>query len=114
MLAKEKRLNLKKDFKWVVSGKRLETKYTRLYVRMGDNPHPRVSVAPASKNFKKATDRNRAKRIIWAAFKALYPALLPNLNIVALPKLPVLGVKSGDMLLDLEEVLMRERMLNKK
>ena len=108
MLPKPARLNLKKDFKWVASGKKLETKYLRLFLRVGDpstNSWPRIGIAVSSKSFKKATDRNRAKRIVSSAFQSLYSLLPLHLNIVALPKTGVLGVKSGDVLLDLEEAL---------
>lgn len=111
MLPKFKRLNLKKDFKWVAAGKKIDTKFAKLFIRIGDNPKPRVGIAVPSGIFKKATGRNRARRVISAAIESLYPKLPQSINIVALPKIGVHNVKSGDILLDLEEVLRKERIL---
>ncbi len=112
MLPKSQRLNLKKDFKWVAAGKKLETKYSKLFIRVGENGKPRVGIALSSKNFKKAVERNRARRLIATAFQGLYFSLPGAINIVALPKPGVLGVKSGDVLLDLEIALKHEKIID--
>lgn len=112
MLPKAKRLNLTTDFKWVSSGKKLETKYLKLFLRMGDDQIPRVGIAVSGKSFKKATDRNRAKRVVSQAFESVYNQLPKRVNILALPKSSVLSVKSGDILLDLAEKLRYEKIIN--
>lgn len=112
MFSKKQRLNLKKDFKWVAAGKKLESKYLKLFVRMGENTWPKVGVALSSQTFKKAHDRNRAKRLASSAFGVLYGKLPQNINIVALPKAGVLSVKSGDLLLDLEENLKDDKIID--
>lgn len=112
MLPKFQRLNLKKDFKWVVAGKSLETKYLKLFFKSGDNKIPRVGIAVSSKVSKKATERNRARRLVSAAFESLYKNLPESINIVALPKAMVTRVKSSDVLLDLEEVLKYAKIIN--
>lgn len=109
MLPKSQRLNLKKDFKWVAGGKKLETKYLKLFLRTGENQHPRVGIAISSNIFKKSSQRNRARRLISAAFEALYSKLPQTINITALPKAGILSVKSGDVLLDLEGGLKKEK-----
>lgn len=111
MLSKDRRLNLKKDFKWVALGKKLETKYLKLFFRPGENEVSRVGIATPGKAFNKASQRNRARRLASAAFEALYSRLPNYINIVALPKTGILEVKSGDVLLDLEEELKREKIL---
>ncbi len=111
MLSKNKRLNLKTDFKRVAAGKKLETKYLKLFIQLGDNQIPKVGIAVSSKIFAKATERNRAKRIVAAAVESLYANLPNNINIIALPKRGVINVKSGDVLLDLEEGLKKGRNL---
>lgn len=105
MLPKSQRLNLKKDFKWVASGKPLDTKFAKLFLRVGENTFPRVGIASSSKTFKKANERNRARRLISAAFESLYNKLPPAINIVVFPKAGVLSVKSGMVLLELEGCL---------
>lgn len=112
MLSKQKRLNLKKDFKWMVAGKQINTQFARIYIKIGDNEFPKIGIATSSKNFKKATERSRAKRTISAALEVLYENLPQNINIMALPKVSILGVKSGDVALDLEEVLQNEKVIS--
>ncbi len=113
MLPKSKRLNLKKDFKWVAAGlprssprgeagaggagKKLETKNLKIFINNGENEQARIGVAISSKNFKKATDRNRAKRLVSHAFQSIYSTLPSNINIIALPKTSVLSVKSSEL-----------------
>lgn len=112
MLPKSQRLNLKKDFKWVATGNKLETRYLRLFIKTGDNVTPRIGIAVSGKSFKKAHERNRARRLATEAFHNTY-YLLPNtINIVALPKEGILSVKSQDILLDLEEVLKNEKIIS--
>ncbi|MEK7616547.1 MAG: ribonuclease P protein component [Patescibacteria group bacterium] len=108
MLPKSKRLNLKKDFKWVASGKKLETKYLKIYVKYGQSTQAKVGIAVSSKTFKKATARNKAKRLVSSAFESAYSQLPTNISIVAIPKPGILDVKSSDALLDLEEILKKE------
>lgn len=105
MLPKSQRLNLETDFKQVAAGKSLETRYLKLFIKQGDNQMPKVGIAVSSKYFKKATERNRARRLVSAAFEALYKNLPISINIVALPKAGVTKVKSSDVFLDLEAVL---------
>lgn len=111
MLSKDKRLNLKTDFKWVAAGKKLETKFLKLFLRLGDNQAPRVGIAGSAKVFKKAHDRNRARRLTSAVFEVLYSKLPQSINIVAMPKEPIINVSSGDVLIDVEEVLRKEKII---
>ena len=111
MLPKSKRLNLKKDFKWVASGKKINSKFTTIFVKYGENTFPKIGIAVSSKVFKKPTQRNRARRLISALFEGLYGKLPTDINIVALPKAGVLDVKSGDIILDLKQRLENERII---
>lgn len=105
MLSKDKRLNLKIDFKWVASGKKIESRFLTLFIKHGDNKYPKIGIATSGKYFKKAHQRNRARRLVAQAFHNTY-YLLPNtINIVALPKAPILKVKSQDVQLDLAKAL---------
>src|ERR1035437_5034687 len=104
MLAKNKRLNLSKDFKWVASGLKIETEFTKLFIKSGDNVNPQVGIAVSGKVFKNAVQRNRARRLVSSAFELLYETLPKNINIVALPKSGVVKVKSAEVLTDLKTV----------
>jgi len=114
MLPKSQRLNLKTDFKWVASGKPIDTQFVKLFVKLGENQNPRIGITSSSKVFKKAVDRNRARRLVSAAIQSLYNQLPENINIVALPKQAVISVKSGDVLMELEEVLVKEEVISRK
>lgn len=104
MLSKLNRLNLKTDFKFVSSGKSLSTPHLRLFLKKGDNTVPRIGVAITTKIFQKATDRSRAKRVVFASFTNLLPDLESNINIIALPKASVLEVKSDELFQELKKV----------
>lgn len=112
MLPKQKRLNLKHDFKWVASGQKIDTIYLKLFVKMGDNKEPRIGIAVSAKSFKQSSQRNRAKRIVSAAFESLYSSFPSAINIVALPKPNILEVKSKDVLLDLLGKLRDEKIID--
>lgn len=111
MLSKDRRLNLAKDFQWVAAGQSFQTKYLKISIKSGDSKIARVGIAVSAKFFKNAVERNRARRITSAAFEILYPILPVGINIVALPKAGVLGVKSGEVLADLEQGLKREKII---
>lgn len=105
MLSKDKRLNLKKDFKWVASGKRVELTHATIFIKIGENLFPRVGIALSGKYFKKAVERNRAKRVTSKALEDIYGKLPNNINIVALPKQRVLEVESKDLSLEYEKII---------
>ena|SRR3990167_7636003 len=111
MLPKINRLNLKTDFKWVASGRKIDTKFAGLFLKSGDNLFPRIGIAVSCKVFKKATERNRARRLVSKTFESIYANLPKDVNIVALPKLKVLEVKSGEVFLDLEEALRKAKII---
>lgn len=112
MLPKFQRLNLKEDFKRVASGKKIDTKFATLFIKLGDNISPKIGIAVSSARFKKATQRNRARRLLSQAFQSAYCHLPSAINIIALPKSGVLKVKSADVLKDLEGVLRSEKIIN--
>src|SRR3989344_413590 len=112
MLHKPRRLNLKKDFKFVSAGKKADTKYIKMFIRVGDNLEARVGIALSAKVFSKAHERNRARRLVSSSFETLYHRLPNTINIVALPKISILSVKSGDVLLEVEGKLTDEKIIN--
>lgn len=105
MLSKEHRLNLRKDFQRVVGGQMISTPRLRLYYQEGDYPHPRVGVAIPTKSFPKAHLRNRAKRLVFAAFAQLMSDLPRGIEIIALPNPRVFEVKSDKLAEELKAAL---------
>jgi ribonuclease P protein component len=87
MLKKELRLNLKTDFKRVAAGKRLETAHF-IFFLLNDNSKSiaRVGVAVSKRNFRRAHERNKAKRISFKAIEANLRNLSKGVNLVIMPK----------------------------
>lgn len=112
MLSRKKRLNLKKSFQFVRSGQVVEGAYLKLYFKTSDKENSaKVGIAVSSRNFKKAHTRNRARRLVSAAFENIYDSLPPNALIIALPKVPILDVKSEEVLKDLKKILIKSKIL---
>ena len=97
MLSKSQRLNLKNDFKFVRSGTRKETPNLILFIRTSTNSTPLVGIANSAKVFKKAHDRNRARRLAVTAIQKIYPNLSKSLNLVIMPKENILKATVEDV-----------------
>ena len=97
MLSKFQRLNLKTSFRWVASGKSLTSKNFKLFYRLGENEHPLIAVSIVSAQFKKASLRNQAKRIMFNLAASLYDQLHKNLNLVIMPKTQVLDLSASEL-----------------
>ncbi len=102
MLPKTKRLNLRKDFKRVASGKQTQTPHFKIMYRDGENPSPLVGIALSKAYFKKAVERNRARRLASAALEPLYGGLRKSINLVIMPKSEILKRNPDDLREELE------------
>lgn len=111
MLSKDKRLNLKKDFKWVAAGERSENSLLKIFFRYGQEETPKVGIALSKTSFKKAVERNRARRLISKGFESLYCKLPSGINIIALPKNHALALDSDKVSALLEELLIKNKIL---
>ncbi|QQG43747.1 MAG: ribonuclease P protein component [Candidatus Daviesbacteria bacterium] len=105
MLPKLNRLNLKFQFKEVITGGKVSHKFGNVYLKYGDNNKPKIGVALTTKVFKKAHERNRAKRVISAAFEKMLVKLPANINILVVPNAEVLKVKSEELLKEYENII---------
>lgn len=104
MLPKNKRLNLSKDYRFVSSGKRLETTNFKITFRFGSNTLPLIGIALSGKYFNKATLRNKAKRATSEAIEALYSSLPKGLNLVIMPKGSILKEGKENLIKELSDV----------
>lgn len=111
MLPKSQRLNLKKSFKWVAMGQKLGNNDLNLYFRLGENTAPLVGIATGKSNFKKAVERNRARRLVSTGFETLYDKLPKGINIVAIPRPGVLELTSAEVTKVLEELLRKGKII---
>ena len=103
MLRKSQRLNLKTSFKLVQSGRRTETPSLRLMWRSGESEMPLVGIALTKASFRKAHERNRAKRLAATAIQQLYPRLRKGLNLVIMPKAGILAKSADQLISELED-----------
>jgi ribonuclease P protein component len=104
MLPKSQRLNLKKDFSFVIQGKKTETPSMRLMYRVGENEIALVGIALAKKNFRKAVARNKVKRKASDAIQVHYERLRKDLNLVIMPKPEILKKRTEELTKELESV----------
>lgn len=86
MLSKSKRVNLKTDFKWIVTGVRIQTSNFVIYKKLGDNSEARIGISMSKKSIKEANQRNRMRRLTSKYFEENYNTLPKNLNLVIMPK----------------------------
>ena len=107
MLPKSRRLNLKKSFKWAVTGTRVETPSFKIYVKKGDNLFPKVGIALTRSQFKKAHERVEAKRLSFKASESIYQSLSNDLNLVIMPKAIILKKTALELIKELEDVKTR-------
>lgn len=99
MLKKTLRLNLKTDFKRVASGKRLETPHFIFFLLQDHSSNlPKVGVAVGKKNFRKAHERNKAKRVSFSVIEAHFKNLSKGLNLVIMPKSGVTTVPIQELI----------------
>lgn len=105
MLPKASRLNLSKEFKQVASGIRRETPNLVIFIKKDINEKPLVGIAVSKKNFNSAVARNKAKRLVATALKALYPDLPNNLKLVIMPKAHTLEASVAQLQQELAQAL---------
>ncbi len=104
MLPKSRRLNLNRDFSRVVAGKKVETHSFKLFFKNGESENPLVGIALSKQYFKKAHDRNKARRISSQAIQSVYNSLRINLNLVIMPKTAVLEKTAEQLIEELKNV----------
>ncbi len=114
MLSKDKRLNLKTAFNFVVQGQKTENQLAKLFFRLGENNQALVGIALKKEFFKLATERNRARRLMSKGFENLYERLPKRINIVAIPKKEILSKNSDEVTRILGEMLMKAGIINLK
>ena len=90
MLKKNRRVNLKTEFKRIAQGKRLETEHFVFFTLQTKELHDvRVGVAVAKKNYRHAHERNKVKRICFTVIENVMERLSKGMNLVIMPKLGI-------------------------
>ncbi len=104
MLPKSKRLNLSRDFKFVAAGVKIATANFKVMYRFSGEERALVGVALSKQNFKKAVERNRAKRIGFEVLGKIYPSLKDGLNLVIMPKAQIFSSNTEDLTEELKKI----------
>lgn len=112
MLSKDKRLNLKTSFNFVIKGQKAENSLYKMFFRLGDSLQPMVGIALKKDYFKLAVDRNRARRLTSKAMEVLYPKLKEKVNLILMPKTDVLKLSSGEIKVFLKMELEKVGLIN--
>ncbi len=107
MLPKHHRLNLKTDFSRVIKGRRIETPHLIFYLRSNDSELLRVGISIRTKNFGKAHNRNRARRLTSQAIQNIYDSLPKKQDLIIMPKSGVLDIPVDSLTKEIANVLDR-------
>jgi len=101
------RLTLRADFERVRSqGQAHGTPlFVAIALRRADGP-ARIGIA-AGRRVGSAVQRNRAKRLLRAGVRPVYPLIAPGWDILLLARSPILKVKSTEVSASLQQALRR-------
>ncbi len=69
----------------------------------------RAGVVVSKRNFRRAVDRNRAKRLMREAFRLSRHHLLPQVDMILIARGGMAGKRCQDVMQDLEQVCRRAR-----
>lgn len=99
MLKKSLRLNLSTEFKKVAAGRRFETAHFVIFkLDTHESRNARVGVAVGKKHFKRAHERNRAKRLAFQVMESQMDRLSNGVNLVIMPKSGVTQTPIQDLI----------------
>ena len=105
MLPRVNRLTLKSDFQKVLKAKNfLHSKYFALSSVQDNNKSPQLGIIVSNKVSKKATERNRIKRIIREAARNYINNWSCGLKVVVLTKTSASTIESKILTADIENV----------
>lgn len=97
-------------YKRVFAGKR--SFYGRslvIWVMSASDADRRVGVVVSKRTFRRAVDRNRAKRLMREAFRLSRHNLAPQVDVILIARAGMAGKRCQDVMQDLEQVCRRAR-----
>lgn len=78
-----------------------------MWLKRGDDAGCRAGVVVSKRTFRRAVDRNRAKRLLRAAFQACRGAVAPDTDMILIARRGIEGKKSQDVAADIKAVCRR-------
>lgn len=81
-----------------------------LWVTRGSDAGRRAGVVVSKRTFRRAVDRNRAKRLLREAFRLLRHNLVPDVDVILLARAGIAGKGCQDVMSDLEAACRRARL----
>ena len=98
-------------YKAVFAGKRSFYGQTlTIWVAFSTDAGRRAGVVVSKRNFRRAVDRNRAKRLMREAFRLSRHHLVPNVDLILIARSGIAGRKCRDVIQDLERVCRRAKL----
>ncbi len=73
-----------------------------VWVARGTDAGRRAGVVVSKRTFRRAVDRNRAKRLMREAFRLSRRQLVPDVDVILIARAGIAGKKSQDVMRDLE------------
>lgn len=73
------------------------TRYFVMWTRQTEETRGQLGVVAAKRSFRRAVDRNRARRLLREAYRLNHPSLLPDVDLILLARHPILGVKMAEV-----------------
>ncbi len=108
------KLKENRDFRRAYNrGKAFVTPFMVVYVNKNRGDNIRLGIT-AGKKIGKAVKRNRAKRVITAAFRSALPEISMGYDFVIVARTRILNVKSTDVLIQLNKALHAAGVLKEK
>lgn len=80
-----------------------------MWVTRGSDAGRRAGVVVSKRVFRRAVDRNRAKRLMREAFRLSRHLLAPDVDVILIARGGIAGKKCQDVMLDLEAVCRRAK-----
>jgi len=81
-----------------------------LWVTRGADAGRRAGVVVSKRTFRRAVDRNRAKRLMREAFRLLRHRLVPDVDVILIARAGIAGRACRDVMADLEAACRRARL----
>lgn len=82
-----------------------------IWVRRGTDAGRRAGVVVSKRTFRRAVDRNRAKRLLREAFRLSRHGLVSNVDLILIARAGIAGKKCQDVIRDLAAVFRRAGIL---